>query len=142
MKRTFLVLLALGLVGAALLVAVGVAVVDPLDGHGLHVVIDDRELDLQALGPGEVLAGTFGLLVAAAVLALVVPLALLLGLALPLLLVLGAVMLAGAALLGVGTLALAPLWLPLLLGAWLWRRARRPPAAPPTGGDGGATIGR
>ena len=37
-------------------------------------------------------------------------------------------------LLGVGALALAPLWLPLLLIAWLWRRSRRPRPAP------GATI--
>jgi hypothetical protein len=125
MKRAFYVLFALGLVGAALLMALGLAVVDPLNGHGLHIVIDDRELDLSALGPAEVIAGAFGLVLAACIVALVVPLALLLGLALPLLLVLGAIALAGAALLGVGTLALAPLWLPLLLVIWLWRRSQR-----------------
>ncbi len=123
MKRIFFALFALGLVGAALLLAFGFAVVDPLDG--LHIVIDDHEFDLHALGAAEAIAGAFGLMLAVCIVALVVPLALLLGLALPLLLVLGAVALAGAALLGVGTLALAPLWLPLLLVVWLWRRSQR-----------------
>ena len=142
LRRTLLILLALGLAGAALLVGAGFALVDPLDGHGLHIVIDDQELDLSALGPAQVLAGALGLAVAALVVALVVPLALLLGVALPLLLVLGAGGLAGAALLGVGTLATAPLWLPLLLLVWLWRRARRPQPRSGTQGEGGATIAR
>jgi len=84
-----------------------------------------------------VLAAALGLSVAALVVALVVPLALLLGVALPLLLVLGGVGLAGAALLGVGALATAPLWLPLLLPVWLWRRAHRPQPRSGTQGEGG-----
>ncbi len=134
MKRTFFVLFALALVGAALLICLGFAVVDPLDGHGLHIVINERELDLHALGPGQVLGGA----IAAAIAIVVVPLALLLGLALPLLLVLGAIALAGAALLGVGAFALAPLWLPLLLVVWLLRRSQRRARDH----DNGATMAR
>ena len=134
MTRTFIILLTLGLLGCAVLLALGVALSLPLDGHGVHVVLNDRELDLGTSGAGHVAGAVFGLVVAACVIGLVVPLALLFGLMLPLLLVVGAVALGGAALLGVGALALAPLWLPLLVLAWLWRRSRRPRPAP------GATI--
>ena len=137
MKRFLLILLALGLAGGAALLALGLAIGLP-DGHDLHVVINDRELDLGAHHAASVVAAAIGIFVAACVIGLVVPLALLLGVLLPVLL-LAALTLGGAALLGAGALALAPLWLPLLFVVWLWRRSRR--ARPPTaGGSGGATI--
>jgi hypothetical protein len=138
MRRFLLVLLVIGLASGAALLALGLAIGLP-DGHGLHVIINDRELDLGAHHAGHAAAAAVGLLIAACALGLVVPLALLLGVMLPVLLVLIGLAIGGAALLGAGALALAPLWVPLLLVVWLWRRARR--ARPPTsGGSGGATI--
>jgi hypothetical protein len=134
MTRILFIVVTVVLLGGAVLAALGFVLVAPLDGHGLHIIVNDRELDLGAHGAGHLAAGALGLLVAASVVGIVVPLALLFGLMLPLLLVLGLVTVAGAALLGVGALALAPIWLPLLLLAWLWRRSRRVRPAP------GATI--
>ena len=134
MTRILLILFVVGLLGCAALLALGFMIAAPLDGHGLHVIINDRELDLGAHGAGHLAAAVIGVVLAACVVGLVVPLALFFGLVVPLLLVLGLVTLGGGALLGVGALALAPVWLPLLLIAWLWRRSRRPRPAP------GATI--
>jgi hypothetical protein len=138
MKRFLLILLAVGLASGAALLALGFAIGLP-DGHDLHVIVNDREVDVGAHHAGHVAVAAVGLLIAACAIGLVVPLALLLGVLLPVLLVLVGLTLGGAALLGAGALALAPLWLPLLLVVWLWRRSRR--ARPPApGGSGGATI--
>jgi hypothetical protein len=120
MTRLLLLFLALSLLGAAALVGLGFAFGMPADG--VHVIINDRELVPAHLGAGH---GLLALAIAACVIGLVLPLALVVGLALPLALVAGAVLLIGALLLGAGALALAPLWVPVLLLAWLWRKSRR-----------------
>jgi hypothetical protein len=120
MMRLLLVVLALSLLGAAALVAIAFAVGVPSDG--VHVIVNDRELVPPHAGLAH---AVLALVIAACVIGLVLPLTLAVGLVLPLALVAGAVLLVGALLLGVGALALAPLWLPVLLLAWLWRKSRR-----------------
>ena len=126
MKRTFLALLLIGLLCAAGLAALWFALGAPPEG--VHLVINDREVNLADLSGWHAAAGGLGALLAVCIVAVVLPLALLLGLLLPLLLVLALVLVIVGAALGVGTLALSPVLLPLLLLGWLWRRSRR--AAP------------
>ena len=131
MTRLLLALSLLSLIGVMALCALFFSVGLPADG--VHIVVNDREIV-----PGD-LSGAhaaIALAVAACVVGLVLPLALALGVLLPLALAAGAVLLVGALLFGAGALTLAPLWLPLLIVIWIWRRARRRPA------DSGATMAR
>ena len=129
MKNTVVALLALALLGGAALLALGFGLATP--GDGVHLIINEHELNLSELGGWQAAAAALGLLIGVAV---VLPLTLLLGLLLPLLLLLGALLLVCAAILGAGVLACAPVLLPLLVLVWLWRRSRRRPPA------GGSTI--
>ena len=128
MKKLFLALLVLGGLCAAGLAALWFTVGPPTEG--VHIVINDQEWNVADLSGWHAAAGGLGALLALCVVAVVVPLALLFGLLLPLLVVLGLVLAIMAAALGIGTLALSPLVLPLLLLWWLWRRSQRAAAAP------------
>ena len=120
MMRLLLTLFALALLGAAALVALAFVAGWPADG--IHVIVNDQEIvPAQLHGVHALLAFA----IAACVIGVVLPLALALGVLLPLALAAGALLLVGALLFGAGALALAPLWLPLLLVIWLLHRARR-----------------
>jgi hypothetical protein len=136
MKTFLLALLMLAMLAGAALFGLWFAVGVPTDG--VQLIINDHAVDLQALNGWHAAAGGLATLFALLVVAVVVPLALLFAVALPLLLVLGAVALVLGAALGIGTLAMAPLLLPLMLLWWLWQRSRRNAmrAAP----GGGTTI--
>jgi hypothetical protein len=129
MMRLLLTLFALALLSAVALVALAFAVGWPADG--IHVIVNDQEIVPAQLGDGHAL---LALAIAACVIGVVLPLVLALGVLLPLALAAGAVLLVGALIFGAGALALAPLWLPLLLVIWLLRRARR------RGAGSGATM--
>jgi hypothetical protein len=129
MKKVFFALVLLGMVCGAALLALWWS--HGLPTEGVHLVVNEHEVNLAELNGWHAAAGGMGALLALAIVAVVLPLALMLGLLLPLLLVLGVVLLVVAAALGAGALALSPLLLPLLLLAWLWRRSRR--AGPATG---------
>jgi len=107
MKKMFVALMLFGLVCGAALLVLWAAVGLPTDG--VHVIVNDHELNVAELSAWNALLAGSGLMLALGVVALVLPLALLLGLLLPLLLVL--------------------VW-------WLWRRSQRraqearPPAGP------------
>jgi len=134
MKKMFVALMLFGLVCGAALLVLWAAVGLPTDG--VHVIVNDHELNVAELSAWNALLAGSGLMLALGVVALVLPLALLLGLLLPLLLVLGAALLVLAVVLGAGAVALAPLLLPVVLIWWLWRRSQRraqearPPAGP------------
>lgn len=133
MKKIFLALLLLGLLCSAALAVLWFTVGPPADA--IHIVINDQEVNMTDLSGWHAAAGSLGAVLALCIVAVVLPLALLFGLLLPLLAVLGVVLAVVAAALGIGTLALSPLVLPLLLLWWLWRRSQRAaPAARPTGG--------
>jgi hypothetical protein len=136
MKTFLLALLMLAMLAGAALFGLWFAVGVPTDG--VQLIINDHAVDLHALNGWHAAAGGLATLFALLVVAVVVPLALLFAVALPLLLVLGAVALVLGAALGIGTLAMAPLLLPLMLLWWLWQRSRRNAmrAAP----GGGTTI--
>ena len=129
MMRLLLTLCTVSLLAAAVLLALGFALGWPTDG--IHVMVNDQEIAPAHLGAGH---AVLALIVATCVIAFVLPLALVLGVLLPLALAAGAVLLVGALLFGAGALALAPLWIPLLLLVWVWRRSRRRPDS------GGATM--
>jgi hypothetical protein len=136
MKKLFLALVLVALIGGLALLALGWALAPP--AHAIRLVIDGQDVRLADLHGWHAAAGGLGVMLALCVAALAVPLGLLLALLLPLLLVLGAVLLLVGVALGVGALALAPLLLPLLFVAWLWRRSRRTAA---TARPAGTTIG-
>ena len=136
MKKLLLAMVLLALLCGAMLLALWFAL-GPA-AHGIHLVINDHEVQWADLNGWHDAAGGLAALFALCIVALVVPLALLLGLLLPLLLALAAALLLAGVALGVGTLALLPLLLPLLLLGWLWRRSRR--AAATQSGAGRTTI--
>jgi len=135
-KKLFFALVLLGMACGAALFALWLSHGLPTDG--VHLVVNDHEVNLADLNGWHAAVGGLGVLLAVAVVAVVLPPTLMVGLLLPLLLVLGVVLLIVAAALGVGALALAPLLLPLLLLWWLWRRSRRP--ASRAGPAGGTTL--
>ncbi len=136
MRKLFLAMVLLALLCGAALLALGFAFGPHADG--IHLVINDHEVQWAQLHGWHAAAGGLAALFAVCIVAVVVPLALLLGLLLPLLLVLAVALLLAGMALGVGALALSPLLLPLLLLAWLWRRSRR--VAPAARSAAGTTI--
>jgi hypothetical protein len=123
MKKFFLTLLVLGVLCSAALAVLWFVVGPPAEA--VHIVINDQEVNVSDLSSWHAAAGGLGAVLAVCIVAVVLPLALLFGLLLPLLAVLGLVLAIVAAALGIGTLALSPLVLPLLLLWWLWRRSQR-----------------
>lgn len=134
MRIFLLAMLLLALLCGTAVAGLWIAFALPADG--VQLVINDHTVDLRALDGWHAFAGGLATMLALLIVIVVVPLALMFAVALPLLLVLGAVALLLGAALGIGTLAMAPLLLPLLLLWWLWRRSRRQalrPAAPGAG---------
>jgi len=137
MRTLLLAMLMLALLTGAALFGLWAAFGVPADG--VQLIVNDHAVDLHALNGWHAAAGGLATMLALLVVAIVVPLALAFAVALPLLLVLGAVALVLGAVLGIGTLAMAPLVLPLLLLWWLWQRSRRN-AMRATPGASGTTI--
>jgi hypothetical protein len=123
MKKLVHALVLLALVSGAALLVLWVAFGSP--ANGIHLVINEHEVQWADLRGWHAAAGGLALLFALCIVALVLSLTLMLGLLLPLLFALVAVLLALGAVLGAGALTLSPLLLLVLLVWWLSRRSSR-----------------